>query len=141
MKTKQFTFLLCAALLSFSSCKKDDSTSGDLTTDVVGHYTNSSDNTDIVVNKIDDSSISITMSTGSGSGSYNMAWPKATMTSKTAFTMEEVEGNTGCQGTEKFSGTGTASNGNISLFITIKGTGLNTPYDCYDWNDNVSASK
>ena len=141
MKTKFYALLLAASLLSIASCKKDSDADGDLTADVVGHYTNTSDNTEIFVNKIDDNTVSITMSTGSGSGSYNIAWPSATMKSKNSFTMDAVEGNTGCQGTEMFSGTGTYSNNNISLFITIDGTGTGTPYDCTDGSDNVSASK
>lgn len=142
MTMKNISLIACALFVFVSACKKaDDGT--DLTASITGHYTNSAQNTDIVVNKVDDTHISITLSTGSGSGSYSVAFPSATMTSANAFTLNTVTQNgASCIGEETYSGTGTHTGNNISLFMTIVGTGTGTPYDCTGTTtDNVSASK
>lgn len=145
MKTKFYALLLAVSVLSIASCKKDSDATGDLTSEIVGHYTNASDNTEIFVNKIDDNSVSVTMSTGSGSGSYDIAWPKAKMNSKTSFTTDSVEHMiSSCTGTKYATATATASNNNISLFIHWDGTpGVSNGYwsQCSDDDRSISASK
>ncbi len=145
MTTKTLLLCICTTILLLPSCKKDGTNDGDLTTSIVGHYTNSSTNTDIVVNKIDNSKVSITLSSGSGSGAYDVAFSSVTMNSATAFTLNTVTQNGAvCIGTETFSGTGTHSGNNISLFMTVVGTNPSgpTPYDCSGTDTrNVSATK
>lgn len=143
MKNKSILFLafIALALFTSSSCKKTTD-SNDLTTSIIGNYTNAAEATNIVVNKVDNSTVSITLVTGTGSGKYDVAFPNVTMNSANAFNLNSVTQNGGtCIGTEIFSGTGTTSNNSISLFITVIGTGTGTPYDCSNWTDNVSASK
>lgn len=139
MKNQFFLLTLCFVLFGVSACNSDDNNGDDLTTDIIGHYTNAGTNTDIVVNKVDDTTVSIALSTGSGSGAYSVAFPDVDMTSATAFTLNPVTVNhVACGGTGTYSGSGTASNGNISLFMTevLSGGG------CDGTNTrNVSASK
>lgn len=145
MTTKTILLSICTMILLLPSCKKDGTSNGDLTTSIVGHYTNSSTNTDIVVNKIDNSKVSITLTSGSGSGSYDVAFSSVTMNSANAFTLNSVtEDGDGCIGKETFTGTGTHSGNNISLFMTVVGTNPSgpTPYDCSGTDTrNVSATK
>jgi len=122
MKNQFFLLTICFALFGLSACDKEDTNGDDLTTDIIGHYTNAGTNTDIVVNKVDDTTVSIALTTGSGSGYLSVAFPDVDMTSATAFTLNTVTGSD-CGGTATYSGTGTSSNGNISLFITIVNTG------------------
>lgn len=132
-------------ILLLPSCKKDGTSNGDLTTSIVGHYTNSSTSTDIVVNKIDNNKVSITLSTGSGSDAYDVAFSSVTMNSATAFTLNTVtQDGAVCNGKETFSGNGTHTGNNISLFMTVVGTNPSgpSPYDCSGTDTrNVSATK
>jgi len=140
MKIKTILFLVLVAC-SLTQCKKENN-SNDLTTGIVGNYTNAAEATNIVVNKVDNSTVSITLVTGTGSGKYDVGFPNVTMNSASSFTLNAVTQDGGtCIGIETFSGTGTTSNNNISLFITVTGTGTGTPYDCSNWTDNVSATK
>jgi hypothetical protein len=145
MKTKTLLLFIFASILLLPSCKKDGTDGGDLTSSIVGQYTNSSTNTTIVVNKIDDTKVSITLNTGSGSGTYDVAFTSVTMNSETSFTLNTVtQDGAVCIGKETFSGTGTHSGNNISLFMTVVGTNPSgiTPYDCSGTDTrNVSASK
>ncbi|MDZ4844819.1 MAG: hypothetical protein SH857_04635 [Chitinophagales bacterium] len=140
-----FWFLsLLVATFMFNACDKEedgDNNGTDLTTSIVGHYTHSSNNTDIVVNKVDNTTVSITLDTGSGSGAYDVAFSSATMNSANAFTLNTVTQNGAvCSGDETFSGTGTHSGNNISLFMTVVRTGGST---CTNgtYTRNVSAPK
>jgi hypothetical protein len=136
---KNLLLALSVVAVLFSGCKKEDN---DLTKNVVGHFTNSTTSTDVVVNKVDNNTVSLTLTTGSGSGEYTIGFPTAKMSSANAFTLDPVtQTGNGCDGTQKWSGTGTASNNNIALFISVDGTGTGSPYDCDDWTDNVAASK
>ena len=141
MKTKAIIILFFALTLSVISCKKTTD-KNDLTTGIVGRYTNTTESTEIIVNKVSNTSVSISITTGSGSGQYSVAFPTATMNSSTSFTLNPVtQDGTYCSGTEKFSGTGTYTNNNISLFLTVDGVGTGTYNPCGDWTDNISASK
>ena len=149
MKTTKNNFLLIGLFavgsLFLNSCNQDDDDDGDLTTNIVGHYTNATTSTDIVVNKINESTVSIALTTGTGSGQYNVAFSSVTMNSETAFTLNSVtQDGAACIGEETFTGTGTHSENNISLFLTVVGSNPDgpTPYDCDGTNTrNVSASK
>ena len=132
------TALLACLLFSFTQCKEDDDNNTDLTAEIVGSYFNSNENATIVVNKIDNNTVSITLE----SPYWDIAFTNVEMNSATAFTMTEfTRTGEGCDGQEKISGTGTSSNDNISLFINIDGIGVSSPYDCQDLTYNVSASK
>jgi hypothetical protein len=144
----QRTILLSALALFFiaftSSCKKDSESKSDLTSGIVGHYTNTSDNTDITVNKIDATHVSIALSSGTGSGHYTMSFTSVTMNSATAFTLNATSDNNYYYD-ETWTGTGTYSGNNISLFMSIHAVptaaGLAVGDTEYTDPQTVSASK
>jgi len=131
--------ILSALILSFAQCKEeDDDSNDDLTVNVVGHYTNTADDADITVNKINNTTVSITID----SDYWDFAFTEATMTSATAFTLTSYSRtDDGCEGTETISGTGTASNNNISFFINIDASNVGVVYPCSDTDVNISATK
>ncbi len=145
MKNQLFLLTLCLALFGASSCSEDDDTDGsDLTTGIVGSYTNTATNTNIVVNKVDDTTVSISLTTGSGSGEYDIAFASTTMNTETSFTLNTVvEQQTGCNGIHTWDGTGTYSSGNISLFMTRVASSTSGGIGACEGsqNFNVSASK
>jgi hypothetical protein len=126
-----FTCILSAFIGSvfFSSCNKEDKKNNDLTSEVVGRYTNPNDyNLEIIVNKINNSTVSITVQ----NSHHSDAFTNVTMNSANAFTLNSFKGVGWCSepfqsdeflnsfyeaATVTTSGTGTASNNNISLFI------------------------
>jgi hypothetical protein len=117
MKTKLFLFLMIA-LATLTQCKKDgdDDNSGDLTTDIVGRYDKDDDYT-IVVNRVDDNTVSISIV----DGGFSIAFADVTMQSKTSFTLNEFSetiNNFPNDNKYTYSGQGTNSANNIS--VTIK---------------------
>jgi hypothetical protein len=144
MRTKATIILFFAITLSIVSCKKSTD-KNDLTTDIVGRYTNASESTEITVNKVSNTSVSISLTTGTGSGRFTVAFTNTTMNSTTSFTLNTVDRNSAlCDGTESITGTGTSTGNNISLFIKddVKGT-LGSISACPNFirNVNVSATK
>ena len=136
-----FAFLLCTMVLTISSCVKG-SVDEDLTTVVVGQYTNSDSNTNMIVSKIDNSTVRINMSTGLGSSAYEVSFPNVSMTSATAFKMNAAESDDfECVGSMTVSGTGSVNDSTITLLLTMKGHGTGTQFDCSDMTDNITASK
>jgi hypothetical protein len=116
MKTKMFLFLMIA-LATLTQCKKDgdDDNSGDLTTDIVGRYDD--DDYTVVVNRVDDNTVSISIV----DGSFSIAFTDVTMQSKTSFTLNEFSqtiNNSPNDDKYTYSGQGTNSANNIS--VTIK---------------------
>ena len=116
MKTKLFLFLMIA-LATLTQCKKDgdDDNSGDLTTDIVGRYDD--DDYTVVVNRVDDNTVSISIV----DGSFSIAFTDVTMQSKTSFTLNEFSqtiNNSPNDDKYTYSGQGTNSANNIS--VTIK---------------------
>lgn len=139
MKTTKTLLMLLAVSLSFTACNKDDDNdSGDLTTGIVGHYVNAADNTDITVNKIDDTHVSIQFSTGNGSTNYSSAFANVLMNSATSFTLGTATGTDGCG--RILTGTGTYSNNNISMFLT-KDDPTNGVGSCGDTTESISATR
>lgn len=132
MKKQFFSLLVFSALLGLfftSSCKKENGDSkNDLTASVVGKYTNPNDyNLEIVVNKIDNSTVTITLQ----NGYFDYAFTNVKMNTATSFTLNEYTQNGWCENSQaaeeatvKASGTGTASNNNISLFVTEQIAGI-----------------
>jgi hypothetical protein len=117
MKTKLFLFLMIA-LATLTQCKKDgdDDNSGDLTTDIVGRYDNDDDYT-IVVYRVDDNTVSISIV----DGGFSIAFTDVTMQSKTSFTLNEFSetiNNSPNDNKYTYSGQGTNSANNIS--VTVK---------------------
>lgn len=112
MKTKLLLFLM-TALLSFTQCKKDDNdgdNGNDLTTDIVGRYENPDDyDLLVIVNKVDDNTVSITLQ----NGYFDLVFNDVTMQSKTSFTLNEFIEDSA----NKYSGQGTNSINNISLNV------------------------
>ena len=142
MKLATFLLSLCTLMFLLTSCGEEEN-DNDLTTSIIGHYTNLSENTDIVVNKVDDTTVSISLSSGSGSGAYSIAFPTVTMNSETTFTLNEITASGSCVGIYMYSGTGTHSGNNISLFLTRVGSNPDgtTIYDCegtYTFNESAS---
>ena len=141
MKSLSTYMVALCALVCFTNCGEDDEDGGDtdLTTNAVGVFTEVSGNAVITVNKVDNNTVSIIVD----DSNWDFAFTDVTMNSATAFTLNTYTRNgDGCDGTETISGTGTASNNNISLFIAIDavgGTGFAGP--CNDDTYNVSASK
>lgn len=136
------TFVL--VLFFVTSCKKDSNDDkNDLTTNILGKYTNPNDyDLEIVVNKIDNSTVSMTIK----NGYFDYAFTNVKMNSATSFTLTPYSFNSGCfisssqhvDATTTVSGTGTASNNNISVFIEenhVASTG-----SCNDSNDSYSFS-
>lgn len=119
MKTKLFLFLM-TALLSFTQCKKDgeDGDNGnDLTLDIVGRYDNVADDLIIVVNRVDDNTVSISLDQ---QGGINQTFNDVTLQSKTSFTLNEIrvnDNNTSNPFAYTYSGQGTNSANNISISI------------------------
>ena len=116
MKTKLFLFLMIA-LATLTQCKKDgdDDNSGDLTTDIVGRYDD--DDYTVVVNRVDDNTVSISIV----DGSFSIAFTDVTMQSKTSFTLNEFSqtiNNSPNDDKYTYSGQGTNSANNIS--VTVK---------------------
>lgn len=134
-------FFLFAIAAAVTSCEEEEAVEN-WAEGIAGLYTSTATNTSITVNRIDDKTVSIDLTTGSGSGSYAVAFSSVTMTSETAFTLNEVsQDGAVCIGTETFTGTGTASNGNISLFLTVVGTSTSLGYPCEGTDTrSVSAS-
>jgi hypothetical protein len=141
MKNVIRLLLVFTITLGIASCNTEDS--DDWAGAIAGLYTNTASNTEITVNKIDDKTVSIAIVTGSGSGALSVAFSSVTLNSETAFTLNEVSQNGAvCNGTETFNGTGTASNGNISVFMTVEREGDGGIYNQCTGTDtrNVSAS-
>lgn len=126
MKKQFFSLLVFSATLGLfftSSCKKENGDSkNDLTTSVVGRYTNPNDyDLEIIVNKIDNSTVSITLQ----NGYFDYAFTNVKMNSTNSFTMTPYSRDGECwdsqsnyfPATETVSGSGTSSNNNISMFI------------------------
>ncbi len=147
MKKQIFFACVIAVFLSsvfFTACKKENGKDNDLTETVVGKYTNPNDyDLEIVVNKIDNSTVSITLQ----NGYFDYAFTNVKMNTATSFTLNQYTKNSYCysqispeEATLTISGTGTASNNNISLFIsenTAGNTGTCSDSDSYTF----SASK
>lgn len=118
------TLLLAFLAFSLTQCKKD---SNDLTKSIVGKYTNPNDyDLEITVNKIDNSTVSLTLH----NGYFDYAFTNVKMNSATSFTLNEYTQSGLCQtntvyedASIKISGSGTGSNNNISVFVTEKKTG------------------
>ena len=122
MKIVKPLLLLLAVTMLFTACdKEDDANSGDLTTSILVHYIKTAECTDITVNKIDDTHVSIQLETHCSSSTYSVAFTNVTMNTATSFTLNSVIGDDYCGPDQTYSGTGTHSGDNISLFITIDG--------------------
>lgn len=106
-------------LIFFSSCKKENDKDNDLTTDIVGKYTNG--NTTITVNKVDNSTVAIALEDGYIAPTF----ASTKMNSKTSFTLNDVTQNDGVTKRE-FSGSGTYSSNNIIIQLLDKLTDLTT---------------
>lgn len=148
MKKHLFNFVVLTAIFGLfltASCKKDtkeEVSKNDLTTNIVGKYTNKDDyNLTIIVNKIDNSTVSITIH----NGYFDYAFSNVKMNSSTSFTLNEYSVSSWCTNVDddtniKNSGTGTASNDNISVFVTEMSTSNSGNCDSNNKN-NFSASK
>jgi hypothetical protein len=119
MKTKLLLFLM-TAFLFLTQCKKDDNdgdNSNDLTIDIVGRYDNVADDLIIVVNRVDDNTVSISLDQ---QGGINQTFNDVTLQSKTSFTLNEIrvnDNNTSNPFAYTYSGQGTNSANNISISI------------------------
>ena len=69
MKTKAIIILFFALTLSVISCKKTTD-KNDLTTGIVGLYTNTTESTEIIVNKVSNTSVSISIMDFNGLYNY-----------------------------------------------------------------------
>jgi len=112
MKIKT-TLLLVLIALSLTQCKKEDSSNDDLTSDIVGKYTNGSGSgyREIIVTKVDNNTISIYIEDSYQSGQTHAA---TKMNSKTSFTLNKVN-ETGSGASYEYTGSGTYSANNIVI--------------------------
>jgi len=109
MKLKT-TLVLLVLAFTLTQCKKD------ITSGIIGKYTNGqtgNDRVDIVVNKVDESTVSITVEDNYGTHSF----ASTKMNSATSFTLNSYSDKDGGYD-YTYSGSGTYSAGNIS--VTIK---------------------
>ncbi len=103
--------LICIVALliitTLSNCNKDDNTDNSLAGGIAGRYYNSTDNYDIIVNKVNDNTVSITIG-----GFYNATYDAVTVNTATTFTLNEnvYEDN---ETLIRYYGNGTCSNGNL----------------------------
>lgn len=135
---KKLTILfLTFFVLAASSCKKDSSTSGDLTTDIVGFYQSGtgSGHVEVTVTKVNNNTVSIAI------GPYDASLhSNSTMSSKTSFTLSEYsKTESGIRTT--YTGSGTASNNNIAISLHRKEVEVSSG-TIYDESDEIiTASK
>jgi len=136
MKLK-YLLTLTTALMLFGSCNKNNS--NDLTSSIVGTYTNAATSTLITVNKIDYNTVSISLK-HDPSCEYTVGFTSVKMNTKNSFTLNDVtRPSSGC-GNESYTGTGTHSGNNISIFaLLIRDQQSNTC--CGNKNFSISASK
>ncbi len=116
----------------FSQCKKDSTNSSDLTTDIVGTYSNgytNSSKVNMTIIKVDDNTVSIDIDAyGTGAGLYM----STKMNSKNSFTLNtrtfsDLRPGIGDCNIE-LTGTGVYSNKNITIEVKEKETMINSPY-------------
>lgn len=137
---KLTNFILAAVILCTLTQCKPEATAGDgWAGGIEGHYTNSQGE-EVTVNRIDDTHVSI-----SAYHAFSILGPmgftNVTMNSANSFTLNSISPYTGCPNNVVVSGTGTASNNNISLFMQATATPTGDPDDCENWNYTLSASK
>ena len=104
------TLILAFLTFSLTQCKKDGN---DLTTDIVGKYTNGSGSSyrEIIVTKVDNNTISIYVEDSYQSGQTHAS---TKMNSKTSFTLNKVT-ETGSGTKYEYTGSGTYSANNIII--------------------------
>lgn len=107
---KHLPLICIVALLTIttlSNCNKDNNTDHSLAGGITGRYHNSIDNYDIIVNKVNDNTVSITVG-----GFYNATYNAVTVNTATTFTLNEniYEDN---ETLIRYYGDGTCSNGNL----------------------------
>lgn len=109
---KHLPLICIVALLiitTLSNCNKDNNTDHSLAGGITGRYHNSIDNYDIIVNKVNDNTVSITIG-----NFYNQSYDAVTINTATTFTLnqrvyEDDETRT------RYYGNGTCSNGNLAV--------------------------
>lgn len=112
----KFSFLLVALTLTLTQCKKEDK---DLTSDIVGKYTNEPYYLKITVNKVDESTVWLSLE-----GYLNLTFSETKMTSKTTFTLNKISQAGYYGGQVEYTGTGTNTGTNISVLIHRKSISL-----------------
>ena len=130
MKNQILLLCLCSILFILPACEKDcekDADHDDLTGSIVGLYSDASSNTQIVVNKLNNNTVTIDVSTEDFGLNYEIGFTAVTMNSKTTFTLNEITQDPPdeCFDVSTYSGSGTHSGNNISLFINVLSSNLN----------------
>lgn len=140
MKKQAILILACLAL-AFTSCKKD-SNSSDLTSDIIGRYTSGSGSgeVEVIVNKVDDNTISVTVGGGSVGAAETTTHATTRMNSKTSFTLNTVT-KTEFGYTTTYTGTGSYSSNNIVVVRHEKTIEIATSTVVDEDDETFTASK
>jgi hypothetical protein len=135
---KLTNFILAAVILCTLTQCKPEATAGDgWAGGIEGYYVNTIGE-EVTVNRIDDTHVSISATT---SAWYTLGFSNVTMNSATTFTLNSIQ-EQACPNNTILSGTGTASNNNITLFMQATATPSGDPdNDCVNWNYTLSATK
>lgn len=137
MKKQAILILACLAL-AFTSCKKDN----DLTSDIVGKYTSGSGSgeVEVIVNRVDNSTVSLTVGGGSVGAAETSTHATTKMNSKTSFTLNTVS-STAFGYTTTYSGTGTNSGNNIVVVRHVKVVKVDDGSTDFENDETFTASK
>ena len=134
------TLITLLTLTTISGCKKDGSDT-DLTTGIVGHYTGGSGSSavDIIVTKIDNNTISITIDAVVD----NVTFASAEMSSSTAFTLNNtsVISGGGTVRMEYTNGSGSYSANNIVVMMHRKSVDIPSGTTNYEDDRTYTGSK
>jgi len=120
MKNQFFLLTVCIALFGASSCSEEDG-DNDVATEISGTYTNTVTNTTIVVNRINDTKVSMAVtSTNSELGDYAVTFTDVEVISATDLVMNSVTLDEAvCGGTRMYFGTGGTLNDRITIQMTV----------------------